>query len=91
MQALRVPPAGVTDPTSATTFADVAAIMVLDRAIVERIVAPAVDPLALTPGSWAWSTTRCRAPGVPAGADRTRRCAAAAPSLASAREPPGSA
>ncbi len=46
VQAIYVPADDITDPAPATTFAHLDATTVLDRAITERGIYPAVDPLA---------------------------------------------
>jgi len=48
VQAIYVPADDITDPAVATTFAHLDATTVLDRAIVEQGIYPAVDPLAST-------------------------------------------
>jgi F-type H+-transporting ATPase subunit beta len=48
VQAIYVPADDITDPAPATTFAHLDATTVLDRAITERGIYPAVDPLAST-------------------------------------------
>jgi len=48
MQAIYVPADDYTDPAPATTFAHLDSTIVLERAIVERGIYPAVDPLAST-------------------------------------------
>jgi F-type H+/Na+-transporting ATPase subunit beta len=48
MQAIYVPADDITDPAPATTFAHLDATTVLDRAITEKGIFPAVDPLAST-------------------------------------------
>ena len=48
VQAIYVPADDITDPAPATTFAHLDATTVLDRAIAERGIYPAVDPLAST-------------------------------------------
>jgi F-type H+-transporting ATPase subunit beta len=48
MQAIYVPADDITDPAPHTTFAHLDATTVLDRAIVEKGIYPAVDPLAST-------------------------------------------
>jgi F-type H+-transporting ATPase subunit beta len=48
MQAIYVPADDLTDPAPATTFAHLDATTVLDRAITEKGIFPAVDPLAST-------------------------------------------
>jgi F-type H+/Na+-transporting ATPase subunit beta len=55
-QAVYVPADDLTDPAPATTFAHLDATLVLDRAIAESGIYPAVDPLA--------STSRALAPEV---------------------------
>jgi F-type H+-transporting ATPase subunit beta len=47
-QAVYVPADDLTDPAPATTFAHLDATIVLDRAIAEQGIYPAVDPLAST-------------------------------------------
>src|SRR5262249_48679133 len=47
-QAVYVPADDLTDPAPATTFAHLDATLVLDRAIAEQGIYPAVDPLAST-------------------------------------------
>jgi F-type H+-transporting ATPase subunit beta len=59
-QAVYVPADDLTDPAPATTFAHLDATIVLDRAIAELGIYPAVDPLA--------STSRALAPEI-VGAD----------------------
>jgi F-type H+-transporting ATPase subunit beta len=48
MQAIFVPADDYTDPAPATTFAHLDATIVLERALVDRGLFPAVDPLAST-------------------------------------------
>ncbi|WP_052887539.1 F0F1 ATP synthase subunit beta [Thermogemmatispora carboxidivorans] len=48
MQAVYVPADDYTDPAPATTFAHLDSTIVLDRAIFEQAIFPAVDPLAST-------------------------------------------
>ena len=48
VQAIYVPADDITDPAPATTFAHLDATTVLDRAIVDRGIYPAVDPLGST-------------------------------------------
>jgi F-type H+-transporting ATPase subunit beta len=48
VQAIYVPADDITDPAPATTFAHLDATTVLDRAIAEKAIYPAVDPLAST-------------------------------------------
>ncbi len=48
VQAIYVPADDITDPAVSTTFAHLDATTVLDRAIVEQGIYPAVDPLAST-------------------------------------------
>src|SRR6266540_5714317 len=48
LQAIYVPADDITDPAPATTFAHLDATTVLSRAIVEKGIYPAVDPLAST-------------------------------------------
>ncbi len=48
VQAIYVPADDISDPAPATTFAHLDATIVLDRAIVEMGIYPAVDPLAST-------------------------------------------
>src|SRR5262250_400382 len=55
-QAIYVPADDITDPAPATTFAHLDATLVLDRAIAELGIYPAVDPLA--------STSRALAPEI---------------------------
>jgi F-type H+-transporting ATPase subunit beta len=55
-QAVYVPADDLTDPAPATTFAHLDATLVLDRAIAEQGIYPAVDPLA--------STSRALAPEI---------------------------
>ncbi|MGN6369807.1 MAG: F0F1 ATP synthase subunit beta [Phycisphaerae bacterium] len=55
-QAVYVPADDLTDPAPATTFAHLDATLVLDRAIFEQAIYPAVDPLA--------STSRALAPEI---------------------------
>jgi F-type H+-transporting ATPase subunit beta len=49
-QAVYVPADDLTDPAPATTFAHLDATIVLERAIAELGIYPAVDPLARPPG-----------------------------------------
>jgi F-type H+/Na+-transporting ATPase subunit beta len=46
LQAIYVPADDITDPAPATTFAHLDATITLDRAIADRAIYPAVDPLA---------------------------------------------
>jgi F-type H+-transporting ATPase subunit beta len=48
LQAIYVPADDITDPAPATTFAHLDATITLDRAIADRAIYPAVDPLAST-------------------------------------------
>jgi len=48
LQAVYVPADDITDPAPATTFAHLDATITLDRAIADRAIYPAVDPLAST-------------------------------------------
>jgi len=48
LQAIYVPADDITDPAPATTMAHLDAVTVLDRAIFERAIYPAVDPLRST-------------------------------------------
>src|SRR5438045_2297596 len=56
VQALDVPPAELTDPAPANTFAHLDSTTVLSRAITEKGIYPAVDPLD--------STSRALQPGI---------------------------